>query len=250
MKPLKWIIMAILLVVCAWGQANPDSLFVQGNRLYEQEQYQEAVQIYEQLLIRVENADLYYNLGNAYYRLGNLGQAVWAYEMGLALEPRDKDLNHNLAIANAQVRDRVEVPKAFFLLEWYRTLMKNVTLQDLISLGSIFILILAILYGLRSWQSVRVRWINRLSGTLVVLIILVYGLALDKYWSLSDKEEGVVIASTVEVRSAPIIRSDNVVFRLHEGIKMEITQSQPGWYEIVLMDGKKGWLAAGNVRLL
>ncbi len=250
MKPLKWIIPGILFIVCSWAQENPDSLFFRGNQLYEQEQYQGAVQTYEQLLTGVENADLYYNLGNAYYRLGNLGQAIWAYEMGLALEPRNKDLNHNLAIANAQVRDRVEVPKAFFLLEWYRTLMKNVTLQDLISLGSLFILILAVLYGLRSLQLIRIKWISRLSATVIFFIILVHGLALDKYWSLTGKEEGVVVASTVEVRSAPIIRTDNVVFRLHEGIKLEITQSQPGWYEIVLMDGKKGWLSAGNVRLL
>ncbi|MFQ6613015.1 MAG: hypothetical protein ACE5D2_07935 [Fidelibacterota bacterium] len=250
MKINKLILMLSVTSVCAWGQSNPDSLFVLGNRYYEQEQFQEAAQVYERMMNQVEHADLYYNLGNTYYRLGNLGHTIWAYEKGLALAPRHRDLRYNLAIANAQVRDRIEVPKAIFLLEWYHSLMKRVTVRDLISLGSLLILLAAVLFWLRSTYRLRLRGINGIIIFTVVMILVVHGLALDKYWALSDKQEGVVIASTVEVRSAPIIRSDNVVFRIHEGVKMEITQTQPGWYEIILLDGKKGWLAAGSVRIL
>jgi uncharacterized protein YgiM (DUF1202 family) len=73
---------------------------------------------------------------------------------------------------------------------------------------------------------------------------------LDKYWDVSDKQEGIVIASAVDVRSAPIARGENVVFRIHEGTKVDITTMQPGWYEVILLDGKKGWIPAEEVRTL
>ena len=65
---------------------------------------------------------------------------------------------------------------------------------------------------------------------------------LDKYWELSDREEGVVVSPVVNVRSAPVDRDEKVIFRIHEGLKVDIAQSQPGWYEIILLDGKKGWI--------
>jgi len=65
---------------------------------------------------------------------------------------------------------------------------------------------------------------------------------LDKYWELSDREEGVVISPVVNVRSAPVDRDEKVIFRIHEGLKVDIAQSQPGWFEIILLDGKKGWI--------
>lgn len=73
---------------------------------------------------------------------------------------------------------------------------------------------------------------------------------LDKYWNVSDKQEGIVIASAVDVRSAPIARGENVVFRIHEGTKVDITTSQPGWFEVILLDGKKGWVPEDEVRAL
>ena len=73
---------------------------------------------------------------------------------------------------------------------------------------------------------------------------------LDKYWDVSDQHEGIIIASAIDVRSSPIARGENVVFRIHEGTKVEITTSQPGWFEIILLDGKKGWVSAEEVRTL
>ncbi|NOZ03098.1 MAG: hypothetical protein GXO92_00615 [FCB group bacterium] len=84
---------------------------------------------------------------------------------------------------------------------------------------------------------------SQLISIIFVLAILVHGVALDKYWELSDKQEGVVIEREVEAFSAPFERRDAVLFKVHEGIKVEITQRQPDWIEIVLLDGNCiiGW---------
>jgi SH3-like domain-containing protein len=73
-------------------------------------------------------------------------------------------------------------------------------------------------------------------------------LTLDKYWNVSDKYHGVIVASAVDVRSSPLDRGENVIFRVHEGTKVEIQNFQSGWSEIVLLDGKKGWVLSKDIR--
>jgi SH3-like domain-containing protein len=72
-------------------------------------------------------------------------------------------------------------------------------------------------------------------------------MALDKYFEISDTKEVVIVQSEVDIYSAPFEKSETVLFRLHEGVKAEITQEQPGWLEIILIDGKKGWLKSEKV---
>ena len=89
-----------------------------------------------------------------------------------------------------------------------------------------------------------------MSITVLVILILVGSVVLDKYWKLSSQSQAIVIAPKVDVRSAPIERGENVVFRIHEGTKLDIKNTQAGWYEIILLDGKKGWLVSDKVRKL
>lgn len=219
-----------------------DSLYATANRLFKRSRYREASQVYEALLTTVEHPDLYYNQGNAYYRQGAIGPAVWAYEKGLRYQPRDADLRFNLALVNAQVKDRIEVPQGFPLVEAYRSLKRNVTLNDFLFWGSLAILGLAGVQAFREMRGRRSRTVRALFAVLVAGIIIIHALALDKYWELSDLQEGVVISAVVEVRSTPFSQPENILFRLHEGTLVEVTQTQPEWVEIILLDGKKGWI--------
>ena len=82
----------------------------------------------------------------------------------------------------------------------------------------------------------------------LLLIIFYFWMALDKYWDVSDKNHGIIITSAVDVRSSPLDRGENVVFRIHEGTKVEIHNLQAGWSEIMLLDGKKGWIFSKDIR--
>ena len=90
---------------------SADSLFALGNHYFSFEKYEYALDVYSAILEEVEHPDLYFNMGNTFYRLGDIGNAVWAYEKGLQFLPRHKDLNYNLDIVNTRVQDRIEVPQ-------------------------------------------------------------------------------------------------------------------------------------------
>jgi len=235
-------IIMLLMVSLQSERISADSLFALGNRYFRIEKYDYALDTYSAILEQVEHPDLYFNMGNTFYRSGDVGKAVWAYEKGLQFSPRQKDLNHNLDIVNTRVQDRIEMPQGYFFIEWYSSLKNQYTLQDLIVWGGLMILLFAFAGIFKEFGILDMVFAGRTQIFFLILTVIIHGLALDKYWELSDREEGVVISPVVNVRSAPVDRDEKVIFRIHEGLKVDIAQSQPGWFEIILLDGKKGWI--------
>ena len=244
-------ILFIISALTAQNVVNPDTLYKSGNDAIMQENYSIAIESYEELLAQdYRHADLYHNLGNAYFRLNQIGNAIWAYEKGLQLVPRDKDLKFNLSLANIRVRDRIDMPQATLFLEQYRSFKNSTTLQDIILIAAAIFMLGTFIYFLRKyyrWQSI---WISRLVITLFTLSVLVHLVALDKYFEISDTKEVIIIQNEVEIYSAPFDRRESVLFRLHEGVKAEISKDQQNWLEIELIDGKKGWIQSNKVRKL
>ncbi len=237
--------------VSAQSTLQPDSLYKNGNQAMLQENFVTAIENYVQILDQGNShPDLYYNIGNAYYRLNQIGNAVWAYEKGLQLDPRDKDLQFNLSLANARVRDRIEIPQSMLVLEQYRALKKTTTLVDIVLIAAAILMLGAFFYFLKKYYRWESIWISRLIITLFIVSLFVHLIALDKYYEISDTKEVIIVQSEVEIYSAPFDRRETVLFRLHEGVKAEIAQEQPDWIEIILIDGKKGWIQSEKVRYL
>ena len=242
MKPIIFFLYFFQVILNAESTIPVDSLFSIGNRYFSIEKYDYALDAYLAILEKVENPDLYFNIGNTYYRQGNLGQAIWAYEKGIQLYPLHKDLKYNLDFVNARVKDRIEKPKGILLIEIYRTIKRNFNLNDLLLWGGLMILLAAFATLFKEFNILDNIFAYRMQVILLILSAMIHTVALDKYWEISDKNEGVIIASIVNVRSAPIDRDEKIIFRIHEGLKVDIVQSQPGWFEIILPDGKKGWI--------
>ena len=242
MKPMIFFLYFFQVILNAESTIPVDSLFSIGNRYFSIEKYDYALDAYLAILEKVENPDLYFNIGNTYYRQGNLGQAIWAYEKGIQLSPLHKDLKYNLDFVNARVKDRIEVPKGALFIEMYRTIKRNVKLNDLLLWGGIMLLIASFATFFKIFNILDNIFAYRITVILFIFSLLLHMIALDKYWEISDKNEGIIISSIVNVRSAPIDRDEKIIFRIHEGLKVDIVQSQPGWFEIILLDGKKGWI--------
>ena len=228
-----------------------DSLYNIGNQAMLQEDFKSAIENYEQILNQGDShPDLYYNLGNAYYRINQIGNAVWAYEKGLQLTPRDKDLQFNFSLATMQVRDRITMPETMLILEQYRALKKSATLVDIILVAAALFMLGAFVYFLKKYYSWQGIWVARLIIMFFMISLVIHLMALDKYFEISDTKEVIIVQSEVDIYSAPFERLETVIFRLHEGVKAEITQEQPGWIEIILIDGKKGWIQTEKIRYL
>ncbi|NOZ73839.1 MAG: SH3 domain-containing protein, partial [FCB group bacterium] len=163
---------------------------------------------------------------------------------------RDPDINYNLELVNARVPDRIELPDTIFIVQWYRAFKHQVTLNDLLTLGSTLLLFAGLFILLRTRIT---RYRRLLTGSAVLLTLLsvgIHGIALDKYWELTDRREAIVVEPEISAFPAPLERAETVQFKLHEGTKVEIQQSQPGWVEIILLDGKKGWVRTHSVMML
>lgn len=253
MQNYKQIIIALLLICIATAQSNidPDSLYQSANDAMLKEDFSSAITSYETILNQsFKHPDIYYNLGSAYYRTDEIGEAIWAFEKGLQLSPRDKDLRFNLELANTRIRDRIEMPETILILEQYRAVKKSVTLMDVLLIAASILMIAALIYFLKMYNQWRSIWLSRLIISLVVLSVLIHLMALDKYFELSDTNEIIIVESEVNIFSAPFDRRESTIFRLHEGVKAEITQDQQDWLEIELIDGKKGWIQSDKVRIL
>ncbi len=250
MSSIKVLLVLTALAVSGWSQILPDSLWQQANRAVAAEDYQQAISKYESILAQgFEHENLYFNLGNSYYRQDELGLAIWAYEKGLQFTPRQEDLVYNLAVAKTQIVDRIDVPEGLFFLELYSAFKNSYTVANLLVFGAIALFIAAGLFLSSRLLAVNNRIFKYGFSTAIVMAVLFHLVALDKYWELSDKQEGVIIPEITEAHSTPS-GLGKVIFKVHEGLKVEITQNQDDWLEIILLDGKKGWVYSGAVRIL
>jgi len=244
----------ILLIFISAGHAFPDisqSQFLEANDLMHQENYPEASEKYESLLQQgYLHPDLYYNLGNSYFKQAMYGQAIWAYESGLLLSPMNKDLKFNLKLSESRVKDRITQPESFFLLSIYRSIKLRMKIIDGLLFGSLFLLLASITTAFNRFGRINSKLASKGITLFLLFSFISHGIVLDKYWDISNTKEGIIILPACNVYSIPLDRKESILFVLHEGTKGEITQEQDQWVEIELIDGNKGWIESQSIRKL
>jgi tetratricopeptide (TPR) repeat protein len=242
----------LLVVPGLLAAQSPEQLFNQGNQLYQQGKIADARDVYESLLGKgYVSGDLYYNLGNACYRTGNLPRAILCYERALRYLPGDEDLKHNLQLANLSITDRIEpIPRLFVWDYW--DAVKNWLPQYTLTLVAYgwYVLLMASIAAILLARSYRMRKIAALStlGTGVVFLFFLAVFA----GKLSDINRGdlaIVTAQIVTVKNSPDIKSSDA-FVLHGGVKLQVIDRYATWAKIRLADGKVGWMEAGGAEII
>jgi len=245
---MKHIISLIIFsVITISGIAQPDSLYKyieEGNKAYTENEFEKAIVAYETVVQNGFSApELYYNLGNAYYRTKNYKAAILNYERALRLAPDDENIKTNLQFAKNHIQDRIEEIPKLFILQWTDKLINlfSSKIWAIISISTFIIfLLLAILFLFSRTISLRKAAFSL--GLIAILIsgISFYG-AYKQNWKITGHKEAIVFSPTVTVKSAPKTNGTDL-FIIHEGLKVEIIGSTHGWKEIRLSDGKVGWL--------
>lgn len=217
---------------------------VEADSAYARGEYQQAIRDYEVLLKQGASADLYYNLGNAYYRTENITRAVLNYERALLLSPGDRDIRFNLQIAQAKTIDKIVPESEMFFFTWYRSLVNLMSVDGwartaLVSLALVIILLLVYLFSDRLW----LRKIGFFGGFVLLLLFVLSNIfAWQQKQNLLERKGAIVTAPSVTVKSTPASNGTDL-FVLHEGTKVTITDgSMKGWKEIRIADGKEGWI--------
>jgi len=241
MKRLINTILAILISVAAFAQSD---LLQKANEYYTKEDYKKAIDGYNQILMtNMESPEVYFNLGNAYYKTGQYTLAILNYERAKLLAPDDADVAFNLQVANQHVVDSIQELPGIFVVRWWNSLINSRT-TDTWAIYSIvgFILFLVMMGFYFFSNTSEIRRITFWSGSLlIVLTIFTWSFAAKQKNRLVNHNFAIVMQPTVTVKSSPSEKGTNL-FVIHEGLKVKITDKLGDWVEIMLSDGNKGWL--------
>lgn len=222
------------------AQRAPE-LYNNASALYKANQFAEAAAVYEKITAQgYRSAEVYYNLGNCYYKMQNTGKAILNYERALKLSPDDEDIIHNLKLAQLKTIDRVQpVPQLAIVTKW------NNLLHSFSSKGwAVFALVLVwlslILFAIYLFVSRR-GVVMFFTATVFVLSLVAVGLGIKQAHTEDDSGTAILLVANVNVKSAPDENATDI-FTIHEGIKLYLCDRVGNWNKIRLADGKVGWV--------
>lgn len=236
------ILMLMPLSANAITKQNADDEYAKGN-------YQQAIKDYQEILKAGVSSEIYYNLGNAYYRTDNITQALLAYERALQLSPGDNDIRFNLQYAQSKTIDKITPETEMFFVTWYNSLV-NFTSVDrwantaIVSIVMALLLILVFLFAPQMWARK-----SGFYGSAVFLLLFAFAnlFAFQQKHELETKQGAIVIAPTVNVKKTPAA-SGTDVFVIHEGTRVDITdRGMNQWRGVKLADGREGWLKTSQI---
>ncbi|MFQ5612137.1 MAG: tetratricopeptide repeat protein [Anaerolineae bacterium] len=223
---------------------DPVGAMQAANRQYEAEHFAEAAAAYEAILDRgLRHSDLFYNLGNAYFKQGDVGRAILNYRRAQRLNPRDPDIEANLAIARGQTLDRFEGTSEGPLVRWVQTAEAWLTLNEAALLALALWFLLAFCAGLAVFLP---GWRRPLRRAMLVLAVLL-GLGLISIAGRLYQEvrlpAAVILAPEVDVTSGPGSSEQYLLqFSLHAGTEVYLIEERPGWRRIALPGDLQGWV--------
>ncbi|MDP4289900.1 MAG: tetratricopeptide repeat protein [Bacteroidota bacterium] len=243
------LLVAMILPMYLWA-VTPEQQASDANRAYYAGHYDHAAALYEKLSqAGFASPVLFYNLGNAYFKLGNMPMAILYYEKAHKLAPADDDITHNIRLANTRLVDKIEPVPVLFYIRWWNS-ARNIFSPDgfaktSLTLFSIFWILLAI-YFLARRRGVR---ITSFYFAMLFLIAAITGmiLAADTHHNALNPDEAIVMEASASVKSSPDDKSVDV-FVVHEGTKVTVMDRIGDWKEVRIANGNSGWIQTKTIR--
>ena len=233
------------------AQSSNAAMMVKANQLYENGKYVEATDLYQHLVDQdVQNSALHYNLGNSYFKLGQLGLAILNYKRALRMDPRDADIRTNLNIARAQTIDQIVTNEkdislriARFSKYWFDA--NEIATATLVLWITLVILLMALMYYSVPRLCKLIRYASIFASVLLILGIISLG---SHWYSDNMRQEAIVIADEVNVLSGP--GAQHVTeFTLHNGTELNILETRRDWIRAALPGNDlQGWMLAQTVQ--
>lgn len=249
MKHIKPYTIAVALATCmlivgtTLSAQTATELAAQADEHYRQADYTTAIESYEAVLAAgMCSPELYYNLGNAYYRDGQMASAILNYERALRLRPSMRDAEENLALANSQIADRITPLPQLFITRWYENLTSHISPA---AWRIVFLIIVALIglaaIGFFLGRNLRLRKASLAFGIVGILVLLVTGALLAASTArFNAHSDAIVMEPAISVKSSPEPQSTDKLI-LHQGTKVHVLEQLTGWYKIKIADGTTGW---------
>jgi tetratricopeptide (TPR) repeat protein len=218
--------------------------------------FKKSIELYESVVAQYrsqgkESPEIYYNLGNAYFRDGQMAKSILNYERALLLNPGDDDIRHNLQFARTRIEDKIDTSNSLFLTNWYNAVQNifNSNQWGRIAISAFIIFLLCIAGFLFS----RILWLKKTSfysGIVVFMIMIAANVfAFNQKNARVHRKSGIVMSAAASIKTSPDINSKEL-FQLHTGSKVKIKGSDGNWYEIQISNGSVGWVPKEFIEII
>lgn len=251
----KVVAVLAMMLMAAWSMevsAAEDELWKSAAEAYSSGDWQGALEQYQQIEQQGLVSDrLYYNIANAYYKNGELGESILYWEKALKLNPANADAKFNLGIARESVLDRIEVVPEFILVKWLRDVKYMLSSNAWAWMAlSLMLLVAVALLGFRYFHTLGLRRFAFIMACIFfVLAVSSYLFSLSERHDVVSESDGIVMIPVSSVKSSPGEEGKSL-FILHEGTKVEILDVLGTWYKVEISDGRQGWMPAGDVETI
>ncbi|HIA37301.1 MAG TPA: tetratricopeptide repeat protein [Flavobacteriales bacterium] len=251
-KRLEYFMLTALLSILSVGitfALDHEAVIEKANGLYSEGEFTAAAELYEQVISDGKEAsELYYNLGNAYYKAGNIPAGILNYERAKKLSPNDEDLVFNLKLANLKTVDKIEAIPNFIIGDIGNEL-KDLYSQDAWAWISVIGIWLASLLFF-AFVGSAIRGLKKLFFVLsmiaLLLSLIAFTFTYNKYLETYKEIEAIVFSPTITIKSSPDEKGI-ALFVLHEGTKVLVLDKLGGWYKIKLASGSIGWIPLSSI---
>lgn len=251
MKMKKMLSIMLLLLFCQASFAQEDIL-KEGNKFYKSAQYDQAIEKYNEILNQdVVSAEVYFNLGNCYYKKKNIAQAILNFERAKKLNPDDEDLLYNLELTQQLTTDKIEVLPEFFVNSWFMNLRSSFSERQWsiasIILFSICLCFTSIFLYSKNYTFKKMAFLFGIVSFILSTILLV--MANSAKNNNIDNEFAIVFAPSITLKSSPD-QSGNNLFVLHQGSKVKIIDTIGLWSKISIADGNQAWMLTEDLEII
>jgi tetratricopeptide (TPR) repeat protein len=242
MKQLLYIFLVLNSVFV--NAQNASDFFEKGNKLYTEQKYTAAIEAYETVAEKgMQSSELYFNLGNCYYKLNKIAPSIYNYEKALKIDPNNEDALNNLSYAKRMSIDVIEELPKTFLQRFSENVIMKLTYDQWAITGVVAAGLAALLFLLYYFSSsTRKKFIFfNMSLFMAFMLMVSTVFAFSNFDTVKKNRQAIIFAAKSEVKNAPMMLSE-LVFELHEGTKVLILDGLDNWVKIRLADGKIGWI--------
>lgn len=246
------VLILVFVFLIKYSVGNPQELLSEANSAYERSEYGYAIELYNQILDEgLVSADLYYNLGNAYFKNNMMGPAILYYERALRINPLDEDLNHNIAVAKSKIVDKPEQRPKLFYEKWWIAARSMFTMDGWAIVSIVLLILFLATVSLYLFSRTIGVKKSAFYGLLVILgfLLLSVVFARQQFNRYSSDRDAIVMETRVTAKSSPSVESSDL-FLLHEGTKVRIRSQLSGFYEISLPNGNVGWIKKETLEII
>lgn len=249
---MKKILVLLLFVSQVLASQSTEVLFKKANEQYRLEQYSDAIKTYNQIAdLGLISSEMYYNLGNCFYKLNQVAPAIYNYEKALLINSLNEDARNNLVFAKRLTIDNIEeLPKSIFQ-KINNSVIKKLSYNEWAIFSIIFSFLGSSLFLLFyfSYTPTKKRLFFVTSILSFFLLIVTSVFTIKEHSFAQSNIEAIIFVEESDVKNAPTDNSDDI-FKLHEGTKVNVLDTVDNWKKIKIADGKTGWIRADQIKLL